>query len=378
MLPEDIGETAQDIIRVQDEYYIKASSTIADQKTHVLKQNEIFCIADRFGDFHPVGLGEQGLYYNNTRFLQRLEIKFFSKRFLLLGSEIKNDNILLNVDMTNPDLVEDNKLILERDFLHLVRSIILYRNCCYQRFRFHNYDIKPITCDFSLYFGSDFADVFEIRGVKREKRGHQLSPEIQSSSCTLGYQGLDKIERRTQLTFSPEPKYLSSYKADFSFTLAPNDIHEIDLTISCEEGFTKDSPHFLGVSFSHAYSQSLATFDENRKSSCELYSSSKHFNEWIDDSAIDMYMMLTETEWEQSAYPYAGIPWFSAPFGRDGVITALETLWYNPSIAKNVLRFLAKTQAMEKDDFADAEPGKIIHEMRKGEMASLKEVPFGR
>jgi glycogen debranching enzyme len=104
--------------------------------------------------------------------------------------------------------------------------------------------------------------------------------------------------------------------------------------------------------------------------------SNERLDRWIRRSTADLEMMMTDTP--RGLYPYAGIPWFSTPFGRDGLITAFELLWANPTVARGVLAFLAETQATTHSDAQDAQPGKILHEMRGGEMAALGEVPFGR
>ena len=114
---------------------------------------------------------------------------------------------------------------------------------------------------------------------------------------------------------------------------------------------------------------------QERHDAVEVFTSNEQFNDWTNQSLEDMHMLTTQTE--DGPYPYAGIPWFNTAFGRDGIITALEMLWVNPDLARGVLTFLARTQATEIDAASDAEPGKILHETRRGEMAALGEIPFG-
>jgi len=159
--------------------------------------------------------------------------------------------------------------------------------------------------------------------------------------------------------------------AVFSITLAPEEVTEIEITIACEVGERAADVRFADVL--EKSRQDVSTHDICK---CRVVSSNDSLNRWFNRSAADLHMMLTDTP--DGVYPYAGIPWFSTPFGRDGIITALETLWAAPDIARGVLQFLASTQATAHDDAQDAEPGKILHEMRQGEMAALGEIPFGK
>jgi glycogen debranching enzyme len=149
-----------DIIKVEDEYYILATSSRVDQRTRVLKHDDTFAVFDEAGDIRPVGIGEQGLYHHGTRFLSRMELRLGTLRPLLLSSTVKQENDLLAVDLTNPDIADDHNLVVERGALHLFRSKFIWQGCCYERVRIWNYGGAPLTLSLAITCESDFADIF--------------------------------------------------------------------------------------------------------------------------------------------------------------------------------------------------------------------------
>ena len=153
--------------------------------------------------------------------------------------------------------------------------------------------------------------------------------------------------------------------------LEPHADQQLDVSIACEVGDEVGS----AIGFDDAVASRRGRARARDGSACTVRSSNDGFNRWVSRSTADLQMMITETP--HGPYPYAGIPWFSTPFGRDGIITALELLWSSPEVARGVLSFLAATQAVEISDAQDAQPGKIVHEIRGGEMAALREIPFG-
>jgi glycogen debranching enzyme len=189
----------------------------------------------------------------------------------------------------------------------------------------------------------------------------------------LSYRGLDKIERITEVAFHPAPKTLTTARAAFDVSLKPRATRRI--FVRCGLPDAQDIP-WNGRLFYRRMRAARRALAESSRRAASVETSNSVYNEIARRSVSDLYMLITDTP--QGPYPYAGIPWFSTPFGRDGLITALMTLWLDPAIAKGVLGFLATTQATASEPERDAEPGKILHEMRHGEMANLREVPFGR
>jgi glycogen debranching enzyme len=366
------GETSEDVIRVQDQFYILATSPLAAAAPLVLKQGDTFGVFDRHGDCTRLGLGEQGLYHRDTRYLSRLDLRLGRARPLLLSSTVREGNDLLVADLTNPDIVLDHDAVLPRGTLHIYRAKFLWQDTCHERLRLSNHGLVAVDVSLVLLFEADFADIFEVRGTRRERRGTALPAEVGPASVVLGYRGLDGVVRRTQLDFDPAPRELGAGAARFDLRLAPQATAHLEVAVTCQA----PSPRVAPAGHDHALTEAATRLAERRRSLGHVSTSNQSFNAWLQRSAADLGMMLTATE--HGPYPYAGVPWFSTLFGRDGIITALEVLWVDPAPARGVLENLATLQAEESEPGRDAEPGKIVHEVRGGEMAALGEVPFGR
>ncbi|MGR3309261.1 MAG: amylo-alpha-1,6-glucosidase [Candidatus Brocadiales bacterium] len=362
----------KDVIRIKDQFSILATSPLADDRTLVLKHGDTFAVFDHYGDIQSIGLREQGLYHEGTRFLSRLELRLGRERPLFLSSTVKQENELLVIDLTNPDISVNGKVVIPSGTLHIFRSKFLWQNTCFERLRITNYGMIPVDVTFSFLFGADFADIFEVRGMKRKKRGRRLENIVEESSILLGYEGLDGVIRRTRLECSPQPKVVSPSEVCFETRVQPKGEATFFLIVSCESSHNIPTR----LSYDSAFTEVVQAIKVVKAQGCELYTSNERFNDWLNRSLADLHLIITKTP--DGFYPYAGVPWFSTVFGRDGIITALESLWVNPEIAWGVLSYLASTQAREVIPEQDAEPGKILHEIRKGEMAALGEVPFGR
>ncbi len=336
-----------------------------------LKHDDTFVVLDSHGDIGASAGGPDGLFNADTRYLARLELVLDEVQPLLLGSNLRDDNSALTVDLTNPDVYRGGRLVLRKDMLHIVRTIFLWRGAAYQRVGVQNHSEDPASFDLTLLFDNDFADLFEVRGERRQRRGSGSSKLLGPSDVVLDYVGLDEKLRVTALQFDPRPTRLAVNAATYHLDLAPQQVRSLFVTVSCnKQTISKPVPFFRGL---------LAHRREMRQSTrgaTSIETSNDIFNEVLCRSMADLNILMTDTA--QGRYPYAGIPWYSTTFGRDGIITALQMLWVDARVARGVLKRLALYQARTVDPLADAEPGKILHEMRGGEMAALREVPFAQ
>jgi glycogen debranching enzyme len=357
-------------VSVKTEFYVATGSPPLEERVRVLKYGPMFAVFDRFGDIRTSGLGEHGIYFRGTRYLSRLNLFFGSTQPLFLSSGVRADNALFSADLTNVDLISDDTVVLGRGTIHVVRSRLLKDGTCYEQMRLTNYGPTTVRLPVRIEFAADFADIFEVRGVTRPQRGELLPEVIGHDHVTLSYVGLDKVKRNTRLQCSPEPSEVSESRILIETELPPRETAKLQLVIECGETLSAQPENF-----DNALTSVVAEIAEKQRACCTIRSSNNQFNNWINRSLSDVQMMTVGNP--ETNYPYAGVPWFSTVFGRDGIITAMECLWVNPLIARGVLQYLAATQALQSDPLAEADPGKILHETRHGEMAALEEIPFG-
>lgn len=368
-----------DTLPADDQWYVTATSTKTEEPARVLKQGDTFGVFDRHGDIFQADAGgqdtltQQGLYHEGTRYLSYWELKVNGQRPLLLSSMIRRDNSLLIVDMTTPDLYRGGALLIPKGSIHIFRSVVLWDQARYEHLRLVNYGEQPVDLSVELSLAADYRDIFEVRGVHRSQRGTLLSSEVGENHVVLGYEGLDRVARRTRVCFDWQPHGLDPSRAITVVHLEPGESRHLHTSIVCTRERSPAPPRC-------DYYQAMANCSDSMAASearaATLYTSNEEFNDWLNRSGADLDMLVTHTP--EGPYPYAGVPWYSTPFGRDGLITALQSLWVRPWLARGVLAFLASTQAEREDPASDAEPGKILHEARSGEMAALGEIPFER
>jgi len=358
------------VVEIEGRYYILATSSPADENARVLKHGDSFAVFDRHGDIRPIGLGEEGLYHRGTRYLSALTLRLAAERPLLLGSTTRGDNSRLAIDLTNPDMMLGDER-LRSGTIHLSRTKVLWAGACHERIDLRNFGEVAVSVPISLRFAADYVDIFEVRGMRRARRGAQRRSRVGEGTVVLGYDGLDGARRQTRVAFTPAPDMLNESTAVYRVELEPGGSMRIELRVACEAERASRS-----VSYATAVARSGRELRGRTSRSARISSSSDPFDEWTGRSLSDIVMMTSETA--HGPYPYAGVPWFSTVFGRDGLVTALQLLWVQPNLARGVLGHLAATQATHDEPARDAQRGKVLHEVRHGEMAALMEVPFGR
>ena len=339
---------------------------------HSLKDGATFVVLDEHGDINRGGWGHQGLYHGDTRYVSRLALSIEGAPPVLLYAATRHDNSAYVSHLLSPEFSAGGQTI-DAGAIHLERTVTVSAARYYEQLHLTSYALEPVLVRVGYEIGADFRDMFEIRGIERAARGDASAAEWNGGDVSWSYVGRDETRRETRVCFDPAPDSCGGNRAEFLLRLEPRQLATLNLVADCGDA----SAGAMEASHCTAAAGQVAT--ERRRAAaarCDVRTSNELYNRWLERSAADLDMLTTPVA--TGRYPFAGLPWFNAIFGRDGIITALETLWVDAGLARGVLTTLAEHQATTVDEASDAEPGKIVHEMHDGEMAQLGEVPFHR
>lgn len=336
----------------------------------VIKENDVFLLFDKLGDVAKEDGSSLGLYTRDTRFLSRMEYYINGRKPVLLSfsSEENNEATIL---LTNPEIDFGNGLLLPQSSLFIRRQLFISGGALYEKIILHNYHRQEIEITLDLYLEADFTDIFEVRGYIPEQVGRNPSVTVGKKQMVFHYLGADGLYRRTEIKFEPVPSELSREgKVSYRIKLPVDKNYSITIFIApLIEG--ERPPSLRNTSL---VLQSLKKSYRDWVQSCtEITTDNRDFNEWIRQSLRDLRTLMID--FGEGLFPVAGVPWFAVPFGRDSLITAVQTLILNPSIARAIIRTLARYQGQKVDPWRDEQPGKIPHEIRRGELANTKRIP---
>jgi glycogen debranching enzyme len=363
---EPLSEGAQTLL--------KGSAPIVGELRHemlAIKEGETFVCSEHDGDLpflNPVGMG---LYYKDTRFLSRFEFRLHGAPLVLLSSSAER-SFMSHVDLTNPDIWREGSLAIPQQTLNVRRTRVAGPTV-EERIRIRNYHSEPVEAVLEFVLAADFADIFEVRGLLRERRGRLLAPKIEGSTVKLAYLGTDEVFRETWIRFGETPTAVRVEGATV-FVKLKLDVpinHSRFLSISVEPVVDGHHPEHPG--FEAAVERTRRSYEAWEQSCTRIQTDNHLFNALLQRGTRDLRALMTPTN--DGEVLAAGIPWYVAPFGRDSILTCYEILMVNPEPARQLLKLLGALQGREVDPWRDEEPGKILHEVRQGELATGHYVP---
>lgn len=336
----------------------------------VIKENDLFLMTDKSGDIPDNDQSGLGLYTRDTRFLSRMEIRINNQRPILLSSAA-DENYISTIRLTNPHMEEDGKLILWRESVEIERTRFIYEGALYETFKLTSYYPKAIQFDFSVLLDADFIDMFVIRGFQHGKLGNKTGERSASGEKVISYLGADELLRETKVKWDTQESRISE-TGEVHFDVELKHQESVEIAFFIAPMIEGNEP--LQHEPKEAMNKLRASYASWNASSTSISSDMPLFNKLYHRGVQDLRVLLTDLGYGQ--FPVAGLPWYSVPFGRDSLIAALQMLSLNPQIAKGTLLTMAAYQGQKEDEWRDEQPGKVMHEIRYGELAATNQVPF--
>ncbi|WP_008314650.1 amylo-alpha-1,6-glucosidase [Leptolyngbya sp. PCC 6406] len=371
------------------------TTTRRQQPTLTLKDNDLFLITNTLGN---IACGDDqattslGLFCRDTRFLSRLELQFEGMPPVLLSSTAQR-GFALSALCANPYIAsDDSRSEIRAETIGIQRDLVL-QGGLFEELALTNYSTEPVEFELSLSFDADFADLFEIRGRVRQHTGTLLRPvhlveEFADTSplfddgvitsdrdeLTLAYQGVDQLLMESRIQFyQRRPDRMKGYTAIWRVALQPQATEVLGYRLQPFLDSHPASTVGLPATLSQAVAAETMEEQQWREGVTCIRTDNRALNQIIERAEQDTYL-LGQTFGDGKVLS-AGIPWFATLFGRDSLIAAMQTLMFNPALARQTLTVLAEYQGQKQDDWREEEPGKILHELRFGEMSRSGEVP---
>lgn len=363
-------ESATGFVSRETEAHEARTLSLPLSDLHVLKSGDSFGVFNNAGNILPQDRGPEGLFVFDMRFVSQWLLTVERADLQILNHAIDDYHVLFAAHLSCKEFSDQKETFIEENAVYIRREQFLKKGTLFERLIIENHDENEAHLRVSINFQADFADMFQVRGLQRCQQCTKTDIETGPDYVHFRYFGQDDRIRSSVIRFSEPPASLTASRAEFDLAIRKGGSRTLVISAGCEAGPLSET----------VFEEKLESVRQQVKNRLGRWTAIEtgngRLNDWLEQSKVGIALLNTLRQ--TGLYPYAGIPWFSTPFGRDGIITALQTLWLNPDIAQGVLKFLAETQATEYDPFRDAEPGKILHELRECEMAMTGEVPYGK
>jgi glycogen debranching enzyme len=342
-------------------------------KTLAVKEGETFLYCDLEGNLDHGGDYGLGLYHRDTRFLSEFRMTVSGRDPVLLSSSSERA-YMSHVDLTNPDLYEGDAIMVPQQTLN-IRRIRAINGRLFERVRVKNYNGHAISLDLAFSLAADFADIFEVRGMVREEHGELEAPVVNDRVVDFAHLGRDGVRRLTRIEFATTPDRIDeeddgTVTATFRLHLGPYQTRMLGLTVDPITDGVEPAP----LEFDVAVHDLRRSYEDWERDSTQVVTDNELFDQLLERSIRDVRALSTRTA-DGHLMLAAGIPWYVTLFGRDALIAAHQLLSVNPTLARDTLELLARHQGRREDPWRDEEPGKILHEIRHGELAGAGDIP---
>ncbi|KZE69320.1 amylo-alpha-1,6-glucosidase [Fictibacillus phosphorivorans] len=336
----------------------------------VIKENDLFFLTDDKGNIPRENDYGLGLYTKDTRFLSKFDVKINGQDPILLSSSA-DENYMAKILLTNPHMEENGELILWRESVEIERKRLIYDGVLYETLQVKNYYPKPVEFEISIHVDADFTDMFIVRGFQSGEVGSRTGEEATKTSLNYFYKGSDDVERATKIQWNREAKSVNKDgDIAFQFQLEHGEAQSVTLSVSPEINGESGVVIHPETALQNLHS----SYEKWGADTTRVETDYKPLQRLVDRGIMDLRVLLTDIG--HGSFPVAGLPWFGVPFGRDSLIAALQMLAFNPEIAKGTLLTMASQQGTKVDPWRDEQPGKIMHEIRYGELAATNQIPF--